>query len=156
MRPLILAALMAALLPSVAWGPIYKPYRVAELYPRAYVAVQAKKYEVPIPIALAVWEQEASMRINPPDGAAGERGAFQMMRKAAMDAGCNRYWRDMRRFDLSVMCGLKYLSLSIKLCRSSIRGAHRYNNGTCPKRGKVWAYAQEISRLSIKHSQEWR
>lgn len=161
MRPLILAALIAALLPSVAWGPILTTERMVlslwlESRPRAYVIYQAKQYRVPPALALAVWERESSMAVKVKDGVQNgvsiSRGAFQVTRDAAIDVGCVTRWNIMRKFQVSVNCGMRYLAESVKKCESPLRGAHRYFHGSCPRNGKIWSYGQDIGKLMMKHS----
>ena len=155
MRPILLAALLVALAPGLAWGPINKNYLPRKFNAAGYVRAQARQYGVPVPIAFSVWEMEASMRTKVPDGIKNgvpiARGAWQVTRDAAYDVGCASRWRYMRSFRVSVNCGMRYLALSIKLCESPIRGSHRYYHGSCPKAGKVWGYGQSVSWLSMKH-----
>jgi len=149
MRPLTIAALILALFPALVWGPMQPPQFVIRS-PRDYVLMQATRFGVPIPLALAIWEIEASLRTAPPDSSKGARGAFQVMRVASVDMDC--HWPRMRAFRVSVPCGMKFLASKIAACRGVLRAAHAYYNGHCPRRGKVGAYAQAVGRLIVKHS----
>jgi len=151
MRPLILLTFALAIIPGLAWGPI-QPY-VAPFNPHSYVLAQARLYGVPPILAFAIWDRESGMATSVKDGAAGERGVFQVTEAAAIDVGCASRWRFMRPFRVSVNCGMRYLASSLKRCGTPLRAAHRYNHGHCPHRGKVWAYGQEVGRLMMKHSQ---
>ncbi len=148
MKALLLAVLIV--LPTVAWGPIQRPYWEPPVkHARAYVEAKARQYGVPVPLALAVWMMECSRKIYRPDGKAKERGCWQVTRDAAKDVFCP--WKHARFFRISTMCGMRYLAKSLKLCKSRTRAANRYNTGRCLKRGKIWGYAQAIGRLMMKY-----
>lgn len=142
-----MAALAVMLLPGLAWGPLQKQ-PPSHSTPREYVELQARQYGVPVPLAMAVWQMEASLRVKVPRGRAGERSAFQVTRDAALDMGCN--WSRLDRFRVGVNCGMRYLARKIRECGRLTHAAHAYNTGHCPRKGKVWGYGQDVGRLMMK------
>ena len=148
---------LLALLPSVAWGPI-QPYRDADGQPgrgggaRQFVEATARRHGVPVPLALATWFMEASHRTHPPEGADGERGAFQVGKDVATrkDIACD--WPRMEEFEISVDCGMRVLAHGLKVGGTPMRAADYYNRGHFHR--KVWAYAQDVGRLMLKYQGE--
>ena len=138
MKSILIAAFLMGL-HTMAWAPFLPPRPTAPK-PHQIVLEYAEQYRVPASLALGIWTAEASRRTHPPDGRLGERGAFQVSRGAAKDAGCD--WSKAREFRESVRCGLNFLVEAKRRCRSDWRAAaHYYNRGRCPTNGKVWAYA---------------
>ncbi len=145
-----LVAAVLILFPSVArapWVPHLTP-QVSFKNPAAFVVAEAVRRNVPPALALAVWHVEASRRTNPPDGLAGERGAFQCTRGAAIETG--HAWKRMRDFSVSTACGLDYLARSLRQCGGGwLRASNRYNSGQCSRRGQTGEYARKIGRAIL-------
>ena len=157
------------LLPAVAWGPIqprenfstnfvskfvFRDDRHPEADPREFVAATARRHGVPAPLAMAVWQMEASLRTHPPEGADGERGAFQVGKDVATrkDIACD--WSRMEEWEISVDCGMRVLAHGLRVGGTPMRAADYYNQGHFHR--KVWAYAQDVGRLMLKYQGEGR
>ena len=152
------ALAVALLLPGTVWGPM-QPLEITPIpefryraNPREFVAATARKHGVPVPLAMAVWFMEASMRTHPPPGADGERGAFQVGKDVATrkDIACD--WSRMEEFEISVDCGMRVLAHGLKVGGTPMRAADYYNQGHFHR--KVWAYAQDVGRLMLKYQGE--
>ena len=109
---------------------------------------------VPLPDALALWEVEASWRVNPPDGkVANEKGAFQVTKDAAKDVKC--IWS--RDFVYSAECGIRYYKKGLKKCTSRRKAGVFYNSGRCGS-DKIGAYGVKfglaLARLEQIHEEK--
>ena len=154
MRPLLLI-FAALVIPAMAWGPIGS-FRRLSPSPTEFVINTARLNNVPPSLALSIWEIEASLRSNPPRGIKNgkpiARGAFQVTRAAAKDAGCESMWPYMDKFGVSVTCGMRYLAMKLKACGRPTLAAHAFYTGHCPRGGKIWGYAQDVGVLMMKHN----
>lgn len=153
MRPLLLFY-VALVIPTMAWGPIGS-FRRSSPSPTEFVLTQARLNGVPAPLAMSLWDKEASLRSNPPRGIKNgkpiARGAFQVTKAAAKDAGCESMWPYMDKFGISVTCGMRYLAMKVKACGRPTLAAHAYYTGHCPRSGKIWGYGQDVGVLMMKY-----
>ncbi len=114
----------------------------------AQVREAAWEFEVPLEMLLAVWEEECQYRPTCPRGPAGEWGPFQIMRIAAVDAGCAWEWRGGPG---NARCAAKILARAWQRCAWRRRGAFsRYNLPAARCRATAYAWRVEQRMIALQ------
>ena len=106
-----------------------------------YIKKYARKYSVPLNVALAVCHVESYCNCGVRRGAAGEVGPMQVMPRTAKSIGMS-----LKGCENQVKAGLKYLGLAIKG-----GGYWKYNQGVYAKRkSKAAARYERLVKAVIR------
>lgn len=130
--------------PQVADGPRARPPAFAHAAVAAMVAAKAEALDVPARLALAVARFESGLRMSM-RGAAGERGAMQVLPQTALQVGVagNLYGQ------AGIEAGVRYLKLAMAMHGQAgwCAVASAYNRGVW-RRSRCTAYGRAVTALA--------
>jgi soluble lytic murein transglycosylase-like protein len=130
--------------PLVAEAPRAGPSEFAHGAVAALVAAKAEAFDVPARLALAVARFESGLRMSM-RGAAGERGAMQVLPQTALQVGVvgNLYG------EAGIEAGVRYLKLAMAMHRQAgwCAVASAYNRGVW-RRSRCTAYGRAVTALA--------
>ncbi len=108
----------------------------------------SQRYNVPLDLINAIWEQESNKALRSVRGKTGEYGPFQILEIAAKQVNCKGAWRST--FPRNAECGVRYMKHGVNKCGSFYlhRVATYYNTGTCRK--KPNSYGQRVMKRMLK------